>query len=111
MWTGDEFTGFYVNFEAPWQRTARGFDTVDLCLDLMVSPGYTLRWKDGDAFERRMADGVITPVQAAEVRRATLKVVTAIESRHGAFAGDDIAWRPDPAWPVPVLTDEWDRTD
>jgi hypothetical protein len=107
MWISGEFAGFYVNFECPWERTAHGFDTTDLCLDLMVSPAYKLHWKDGEAFERRTAEGLITPEQAAEVRRATLTVLTAVDARQGAFAGDDIAWRPDPAWRVPTLTEGW----
>ena len=110
MWIGAEFTGFYVNFEAPWQRTERGFDTTDLCIDLVVSPDYTLRWKDNDAFERRLREGVIAPDEAAEVRRATLEVLAAVNAREGAFAGTDITWRPDPSWPVPTITDGWDRT-
>ena len=109
MWIGGVFVGFYVNFESPWERTGRGFDTTDLCLDLMVSADYKLRWKDGEAFERRMAEGLVTPDQAAEVRRATLKVLTAVNTRQGAFTGDDIAWRPDPAWPVPKVTEGWDH--
>jgi hypothetical protein len=111
MWTDGEFAGFYVNFEAPWRRTRRGFDTTDLCLDLIVSPDYTLHWKDNDAFARRIAEGLITSEQASEVRRATVKVLAAINARHGAFAGDDVAWRPDSAWPTPIITPGWARTD
>ncbi len=109
MWITGEFAGFYVNFETPWQRTAGGFDTTDLAIDLVVDPDHRFRWKDAADFTRRVREEVITPEEAAEVRTATLNVLAAVETRQGAFAGADITWRPDPAWPVPTVTDGWDR--
>jgi hypothetical protein len=32
------FTGYYVNFQEPLRATTRGFDTVDLVLDIEVDP-------------------------------------------------------------------------
>src|SRR5262245_47285768 len=34
---GDRFSGYYVNFEEPFRRTAIGFDTNDHTLDIRVT--------------------------------------------------------------------------
>lgn len=45
-----EFLSWYVNFEVPWVRSRFGFDSKDLSLDLVVTPGRETIEKDRDDF-------------------------------------------------------------
>src|SRR5262245_32857232 len=108
MWStgGGDFLGYYVNFERPWTRTAGGFDSHDLAVDLVVSPAGEPTWKDRDAFEQRIAVGIIEPDAATAVRDAMRAVEQQVDARAGVFAGDLVGWKPDPDWRVPVLPDD-----
>jgi uncharacterized protein DUF402 len=48
----DEEPGvWYVNFELPARRTAIGYDTCDLCIDLIVGPDLrSYEWKDEEEY-------------------------------------------------------------
>lgn len=43
-----EFSGWYVNLESEKQRDHLGVTSVDWHLDLLISPGYAVSWKDED---------------------------------------------------------------
>ena len=45
------FAGWYVNLQKPFRRTARGFETMDLMLDLVVEVDRSWWWKDEDELE------------------------------------------------------------
>jgi protein associated with RNAse G/E len=96
--------GWYVDFVQPYRRTPIGIDTFDLLLDLIVTAdlsGY--RWKDEDEYARGRRLGLIDDALHQSVDAAREQVISLIESRQGPFADDYSSWRPDPAWPTPVL--------
>ncbi|MFJ8926855.1 MULTISPECIES: cytidylyl-2-hydroxypropylphosphonate hydrolase [unclassified Streptomyces] len=107
---GWRFRNWYVNLEAPRARWAGGVDSEDHFLDLSVYPDGSWRWHDEDEFAQAQAVGLMSPAQASEVRSAGRLAVEAIENWRRPFPDGWQHWRPDPAWPVPALPADWDRT-
>src|SRR5262245_11479567 len=65
-----EFLHYYVNFQLPRRRTSIGFDTFDLCLDIVVEAGGSWRWKDEDEFARAVELGLLSTDVERRVRAA-----------------------------------------
>ena len=72
FWEGPErrFAGWYLNFEEPFRRTAIGYDTQDLELDIWIPVGGTWRFKDERELEERVREGRYTEDQVAATRRS-----------------------------------------
>ncbi len=95
------FQHWYVNFERTIGWNGDCFDTVDEKLDLIVRPDGALRWKDEDELQHAAEAGL---VDAAEVRAEADRVVAAWPFPTG---WED--FRPDPAWALPRLPEDWGR--
>lgn len=100
---------WYVNLEEPLRRTALGFDTLDHELDVIVELDGSWRWKDEDDLAEAIHRGVIPAEEEPRLRADGERAVRRILGREPPFDRDWTAWRPDPAWPVPVLPEGWDR--
>ncbi|MEW2249934.1 DUF402 domain-containing protein [Streptomyces sp. NPDC006975] len=107
---GWRFKNFYVNLEEPLARWAGGVDSTDHFLDIEVQPDGTWQWRDEDEFAQAQRDGLVDASLAGRVRAAGLEAVEAIRAWGPPFSDGWQHWRPDPAWPVPALPDDWDRT-
>jgi uncharacterized protein len=103
---------WYVNLEedeAPMHRTAKGFDSTDLLLDLIIEPNLRdWRWDDEDELQEAVEIGLVTREKARAL------YVKGEEVRNLIMSGSSVYnewknWRPDPSWKVPVLPDGWDR--
>ncbi|MFJ1754906.1 DUF402 domain-containing protein [Kitasatospora sp. NPDC088134] len=96
---------WYVNFELPYvRRPGVGVDTMDLAIDLVVSPDLSRRrWKDVDEYGQLRRLGVIDDGLDRQVRRARERASGLLDERAGPFAGGWPRWTPDPHWPLPVL--------
>jgi hypothetical protein len=110
-----EFTGWYVNLEAPGVRwddgELAGVDIIDQDLDIWVPPDRRWQWKDEEEFAERLAvpEHYWVP-DAAPVRAEGERVIKLIEAGEFPFDGTWCDFRPDPAWPVPDrLPAGWDR--
>jgi predicted RNA-binding protein associated with RNAse of E/G family len=101
--TGD-FLCWYVNLQAPFERSPLGFDTVDQALDIVVSPDGQWRWKDEDDLERCVELELFSPSEAAEIRAEGERVIAALQ---GLIPTGWENWRADPAWQVPPLPRGW----
>lgn len=102
------FEGWYVNLQEPLRRTAIGFDTVDHVLDLVIDPDLeSWCWKDEDELEDAVRVGRFTPAEAAQVRRGGEAAISALARREWPFDRGWHEWRPDPAWPLPELREDW----
>ncbi|MGH2585742.1 MAG: DUF402 domain-containing protein [Dehalococcoidia bacterium] len=111
FWRRDQerhFTGYYVNFEEPFRRTAIGFDTNDHMLDIVVTPELTWSWKDAEDFDARVQDGIYSSEFAVAVRAEAERVIAAIEARRPPFGDGWERWLPDPNWTVPELPPAWE---
>ncbi len=101
--------GWYINFEDPLIRTARGFDYMDQVLDIIVKPDLlTWHWKDEDELEQCLALGLISPQRARAMHEEGKQVVALLQSGMSIYNGWE-NWKPDPAWVSPVLPDGWDK--
>ena len=55
----DTFIGYYINFQLPFKRTAFGFDTLDLDIDIVIHPDGTWHWKDEEEYQMGIREGGI----------------------------------------------------
>ncbi|MCX4456545.1 DUF402 domain-containing protein [Streptomyces sp. NBC_01340] len=107
---GWRFKNWYVNLEAPLARWEGGVDSEDHFLDISVHPDRSWRWLDEDEFAQAQRAGLMDTQLAAQVREAGHCAVEVIRAWGAPFSDGWQHWRPDPAWPVPSLPDDWDRT-
>lgn len=105
----DEFLGWYVNFELPFQRSPIGFDTLDLELDLVVSPDYGLRWKDAAEYEDAVRRGFIIAPMAEQIAKSKEVVLHKLEQRVEPFDASWVDWVPDANWTIPELHPLWGK--
>lgn len=108
-WKGESWqpNGFYINLQEPMTETPQGFETTDQFLDIVVDADLTWRWKDEDELEQAVAVGRLTVAEAEAVRDEGERVVADIEARRWPFDGSFDNWRPDPAWTLPALPEDW----
>ena len=64
---------------------------------------------DEDEFAQAQQDGLIDAELAERVREAGRCAVEVIRAWGPPFSEDWQHWRPDPAWTVPPLPQDWDR--
>lgn len=109
MWRASDwdFRCWYIDFQAPLRRAGSGLVLKDLSLDIVVAPDLTWRWKDEDHFAARQAAGFIRPEEASAVRAEAKRIIGRIESHSAPFNEPWPQWRPEGAWPVPRLPDDW----
>jgi hypothetical protein len=101
--------GWYVNLESPWQRTAIGFDSEDLILDVTATDDLSSwAWKDVDELDWAVEAGKVMAAEA-ELRRAIgREAIELLENRQWPFVDDWSAWRPHAQWPIPSVPPGWD---
>ncbi len=108
----DEFLGWYINFELPLLRSEAGFDTLDLEVDLIVHPDFSLEWKDLEEYEAGVKRGVITPEQIGQIELGKDEVLGHIHKRDGLFADQKLKfWKPPVKWSAPQLNTGWDKVN
>jgi hypothetical protein len=111
LWDGEtgEFLCWYINLQEPYRRTPMGFDTMDLALDIVISPDRSRsRWKDEDEFNELIELGLISPTQAQLVRNEGETVIHLAENNKPPFCDGWENWQPPEDWPIPDFPDEWD---
>ena len=96
------FRGWYVNLQAPLERTEVGFDTEDHLLDVVVEPDGRWRWKDEHDLDEAARIGRYTTEHAAAVRAEGEDVVRRLPD---LIPTGWERWRPDPEWPLPTAPD------
>ena len=100
--------GWYVNLQEPFRRTARGVQTMDLMLDVLVGEDRQWQWKDEAELEALVAHGLVERAVARRVRDEALRVAARAERAELPFSEPWHDWRPDPSWPLPELPAGWD---
>ncbi|AKG46785.1 protein of unknown function DUF402 [Streptomyces xiamenensis] len=104
---GRRLRNWYVNFERPTARTASGFDTFDLTLDLVIAPDLTgWTWKDEDEYAHVRRLGIVSDAEDRAVDAARAQVLAMLAERTGVFAHAQewARWRWQPEWPTPRLS-------
>ena len=100
--------GWYVNLQKPYLRTAKGFETMDLVLDVVIDVDRRWRWKDEDELEVFVAAGVLAPPLTERMRAEGRRVARRAEQNEPPFDDSWLSWRPDPSWARPELPDDWE---
>ena len=95
---GRAFHGWYVNLQEPFRRTAEGYDTQDLELDIWVPLDAPWQWKDDELLEERVREGRFTPAQVDEIRAIGARVAADLDAGRRWWSDDWASWTPDPAW-------------
>jgi protein associated with RNAse G/E len=114
MWkTGTkELVCWYINLQEPIRRTSIGFDTMDLMLDVVVSPDLsTWKWKDEDEFTEAERVGFYSHEKAREIRAEGLKAAHLVTSERRSFYKQWEAWQAKPDWKLPQISPFWDKMD
>jgi len=111
FWNHDsnEFGCYYVNFQVPFKRSHCGVDTLDLDLDLIINPDFSIEWKDEDDYQKAIAHGAIFPEWIRGIEDAKQEIFDRIEKRQYPFDGAWLNWRLDPGWSPPKLPENWDK--
>jgi protein associated with RNAse G/E len=103
---------WYINLQEPFRRTRIGFDTMDLMLDLVVSPSMsTWRWKDADEFAEAERIGLYSSVQARAIRAEGERAIRLLTTQRRSLYEHWANWHADPEWEIPRLSSLWDRVD
>jgi hypothetical protein len=100
FWHGDEreFAAWYLNLQEPFRRTADGYDTQDLELDLVVHPDGTVEVKDDDLLDVRVQEGRFTQDQAHAIRAVGERIQLELAAGRRWWDPWWALWEPDPAW-------------
>jgi hypothetical protein len=101
------FTGWYVNLEAPFDRTEIGVDTTDNSLDVVVMPDFTWRWKDAEMASDWVAFGAFTRADTERFFADRRDVVSMAQQRLFPFDSSLADWAPDPEWNIPTVHPRW----
>ena len=103
--------GWYGNLQTPYRRTRRGLVTMDLMLDVLIQSDGRWQWKDVDDFDAMIRKDLIDDATAQRVRDAGDAVLAKHAAGTAPFCDPWPAWTPDPAWPAPVLRNDWYAMD
>ncbi len=112
MWdaASGEFLCWYVNLQYPLRRTPVSFDTMDLALDVVISPDKSKwRWKDEDEFTEMIELGLISVEEGQAIRKEGESVIRLAEQNRSPFCDGWEHWEPPADWLVPPFPSDWDR--
>lgn len=102
------FLGWYINLEAPWRRSAIGFDTFEHLLDVVLEPDLSAwKLKDANELEWQVERGEFTPAEAAAIHAEASRAIDLVLTSVPPYGRHWISWRPDPAWSLPSLPAHW----
>ena len=109
FWQGPEreLGAWYVNIQEPFRRSALGFDTQDLELDIVVSPDGSWRLKDDEKLEGWIDRGRWTAAEVSAIRAEAARVTQLLDADSRWWADDWAEWQPDAGWPLPTIPDTW----
>ena len=98
FWDGPErtFSHWYVNLQKPFERTAAGFDTQDLELDVVVWPDGRWELKDDELLDQRVREGRFTQDQARAIRAEAARITAELDAGRRWWDDAWAEWRPEP---------------
>jgi Protein of unknown function (DUF402) len=105
---GEHLDGWYINLQEPFRRTARGIDTLDNVLDIVVGLDGSWYWKDAEELDEWVARGRYTAEEVAAIRAEGERVARDLDAGRRWWSDEWLAWKPDPNWPVSELPSDRD---
>lgn len=97
------FAHWYVNFQLPMRRWARGYDTLDLVIDIVVAPDWSWTWKDIRPFENAISRGLFDSTVEDAVKEEAERIERSIAARTGPFNPRWLDWVAPHEWAEPQL--------
>lgn len=101
---------WYVNLQRPTIREHDRWVTEDQFLDIVVQSDRQWLWKDEDELAEAVKVGRLPREDAGAIRATGDAIIPQIEEGLWPFDPALAAWRPDPAWGIPVIPPEWSPT-
>jgi Protein of unknown function (DUF402) len=97
-------TSWYINLQAPLDRTPLGFDTLDHILDVVVSPDRrSWSWKDEGPLAEAVNRGLVAPEKSLAIRAEGARALRLLLAGQPPFTSAWDQWTPDPTWAIPTL--------
>lgn len=111
FWDGPErkFAGWYLNFEVPFERTAIGFDTMDLELDIVIAPDGSWEFKDVDLLWQRHDEGRFPLLEVRRILELGDAIGGMLDAGEWWWDRSWTEWEPDPSWEIPALPSGWEQ--
>jgi hypothetical protein len=110
FWSGPdrEFQCWYINLQAPFERTTVGYDTQDFELDILVFPDGSWVFKDLELLDDRVDEGRFTGDLVDWIRELGDELAVELNAgrRWWNLAWAD--WAPDDGWRDARLPVGWD---
>jgi len=112
FWDGPErrFAGWYLNLEEPFRRTAAGYDTQDLELDLWLPAAGGWQFKDEEHLEERVREGRYTEEQVEAARRVGRELGAMLDRGERWWDERWASFTPEAGWRAPSFPDDWEAT-
>ena len=105
--TDRRFACWYINLQTAFVRTALGYDTQDLELDIVVQPDGTWALKDLELLDDRVAEGRFSPQLARWVESLGQQLTTELDDRCHWWDHRWATWQPNEDWHAPSLPSGW----
>jgi len=111
FWDGPEraFAGWYLNLQDPFRRTAVGYDTQDLELDVWMPSHGSWSFKDEELLEVRVREGRFTRDEVASIRTLGDEIGAMLDRGEQWWDESWTTWQPDPVWRGPALPGGWEN--
>lgn len=105
FWDGPdrEFMCWYLNLQTAFVRTAHGYQTQDLELDLIVFADGAHIVKDEEVLDDRVSEGRYTPELVTWIRQYGQMLIQRLEAEGPWWDRSWAEWEPDPAWQTPAF--------
>jgi hypothetical protein len=113
FWTGPEraFACWYINLQTAFVRTAAGYDTQDLELDIVMLPDGSWSFKDLELLDDRIAEGRFSSELVEWVVALGEELGADLDAGTRWWDPSWADWTPDPEWERPSLPPGWHATD
>jgi hypothetical protein len=105
---GHRLACWYVNLQAPFRRTAFGFDTLDHDLDIVVEPDGSWWLKDSEVLDAHAAEGRWTKEEVAAIRADAGRLAAELAAGRRWWDEAWAHWMPPPGWAPTPLPEGWD---
>ena len=113
FWQGParDFAGWYLNLQEPFRRTAAGYDTQDLELDVWIPASGAWSFKDDELLDERVREGRFAESRVAEIRAIGDEIGAMLDAGKAWWDPSWSNWTPDPGWGPPALPEGWEHAD
>lgn len=111
FWDGPDrdFVCWYLNLQTSFVRTAFGYDTQDLELDIIVHPDGSHDLKDDEVLDDRVAEGRFSAELVEWIRAYGSDLIRRLETEGPWWDRSWAEWTPEPAWTNPRLPESWNQ--